>query len=531
MKKILLALAVVLIAVMAMVGCQRETRPAASSGGGAITVEIFDRGMDGGRSNAADNAWTKWIQEKVKADLNIDVTFIPVGRWSENVDIVNLMASGSAPDLCYTYNTEMISQFRQMGGILDLAPYIDQYLPDFRRLLGPDPALQGQDLVYRDRDPVTQSVYSVPSVVVNNPQRNMFIRKDWLDILGLQMPTTTQQFYEALIAFRDNADRLPGSGGNRVIPFGQDSDARWGLAQIVYAHFDIFSNRQDNRNFWIQNFSDRPITVDGYKEGLRIANRWFNEGLIYNDFPLMTVADDFFNLLKTGRVGAYSGNWDHPFRTDNNINGDLARNVPGAQFVPIDPIAVNGVTHKFVSDKPGLRIFIPSNSSNPVAALQYLNWLSKFENYNFIQIGHAGINHNMVGGVPQIIPASAGHEWIQNSANNIDITIPMNGIELGSPELNARVLALGYSGTAPELIVQAFSMSTANGRAPVVYQAITTLDGVYGQTLRDKADALIAQAVRAPIAQFDSVWDAGMRDYLQSGAQEIMDERARLWPR
>jgi len=529
MKKILLALVIVLMAVLAVTGCKKQT-PAGPVGGGAITVEIFDRGMDGGRSNAADNAWTKWIQQKVKADLNLDVTFIPVGRWSENTDIVNLMASGSAPDLCYTYNLEMISQFRQMGGILDLAPYIDQYLPDFKRLLGADPALQGQDLVYRDRDPATRSVYSVPSVVINNPQRNIFIRKDWLDILGLPLPATTQQFYDALVAFRDNADRLPGSGGrSRVIPFGQDSDARWGFAQVVYAYFNI---NQSDRDFWIQNFSDRPITVDGYKEGLRLINRWFNEGLIYNDFPLMTVADDFFNLLKTGRVGAYSGNWDHPFRTDNNINGDLARNVSGAQFVPVDPIqASDGITRKFVSDKPGLRIFIPSNSANPTGALQYLNWLSKFENYNFLQTGQAGINHNMVGGVPQIIAAPAGHEWIQNSANNIDMTIPMNGIELGSPEMNARVLALGYSGTSPDLIVEAFRMSTVNGRAPVVYQAVTTLDGVYGQTLRDKADALIAQAVRATTAQFDSVWDAGMRDYLQSGAQEIMDERARLWPR
>ena len=531
MKRIGFVLVILMIASTFVFASGATQQAATASGEGALTVEIFDRGMDGGRSPVANNAWTNWIKQKVKADLNIDITFVPVGRWSETTDIVNLMASGSAPDLCYTYNTEMISQFRQMGGILDLAPYIDQYLPDFKRLLGSDPALQGQDLVYRDRDPNTRQVYSVPSVVVNNPQRNMFIRKDWLDTLRLPMPTTIQQFEDTLKAFRDNAARLPGGGAGRVIPFGQDSDARWGFAQIVYAHFDIFANRQTNRDFWIQNFSDRPITVSGYKEGLRLVNRWFNDGLIYNDFPLITVADDFFNLLKTGRVGAYSGNWDHPFRTDNRINADLALNVPGAQFVPIDPIVVNGVTHKFVSDKPGLRIFVPANSKNPVGALKYLNWLSRPENYQFLQVGNIGINHNMVDGVPQMITAPAGHPWIQNSANNIDMTIPMNGIERGSAEQNARVLALGYPGTAPELIVQAFEMSTKNGRAPVVYSAVTTQDGVYGQTLRDKADALIAQAVRAPVAQFDSVWDAGMRDYLQSGAQAVMDERSRLWPR
>jgi len=529
MKKALLALVIVLVTVLAVTtGCQRKA--AAPSGPTQLTVEIFDRGMDGGRSMAYDNAWTDWIKAKVLADLNIEVTFIPVGRWSENTDIVNMMASAGAPDLCYTYNTDMITNFRLQGGILDLTPYIEQYLPDMKRLLGADPALQGQDLIYRDKDPATGRVYSVPSVVVNVAQRNLFIRKDWLDILGLPLPTTTAQFHSALVAFRDNADRLPGSGGrSNIVPFGQDSDARWGFSPIINAFFD--PNISD-RDFWIHYFSDRPIAMPGYKEALRMINEWYNEGLIYRDFPLMRVADDFFNMLKSGRVGAYGGNWDHPYRADNAIQTDLQRNVPGAQFVPIDCIqSSNGVTRKLISDKPGLRIFVPAFAKNPIGALQYLNWLSKPENYNFLQIGTPGVNHEIVNGVPSAIARPAGDPWIMNSSNNIDMTIPMNGIELGSAELNARVLALGYANIAPEVIVNAYAISTRNGFAPVVYQAVTELGAVYGQTLNDKADAMIAQAVIARTADFDRTWDAGMRDYLQSGAQEVMDERSRLWPR
>ena len=105
----------------------------------------------------------------------------------------------------------------------------------------------------------------------------------------------------------------------------------------------------------------------------------------------------------------------------------------------------------------------------------------------------------------------------------------MNGVEMGSPELNARVLAFGYGNTPPETIVNANALSIINGKAPVVYQAATTKDGIYNQALADKADALIAQAVIARPADFDRVWDAGIRDWLQSGAQEVMDERASLW--
>jgi putative aldouronate transport system substrate-binding protein len=36
----------------------------------------------------------------------------------------------------------------------------------------------------------------------------------------------------------------------------------------------------------------------------------------------------------------------------------------------------------------------------------------------------------------------------------------------------------------------------------------------------------MAEAVTAPPAQFDRVWDAGIANWLQSGGQVIKDERA-----
>ena len=527
MKRLVTILVVLLMASALMfMSCNRQ--PAASAGAAAsIVVEVFDRGTDGGRSNAIDNEWTRWIQEKVKKDLNIDVTFFPVGRWSEDTDIVNLMASGSAPDLCYTYNTAMISSFRDQGGILDVTPYIDRLLPDMKKLLGRDPAIQGQDFIYRDRDPVSGKQFSIPSYVIEErlAQRNIFIRKDWLDKLGLPLPRTTQEFYNALVAFRD---RDPGNvGRNNVIPFGQDSDGRWGFAPIANAFVDPKLSPRDE---WVNGWGRAQILLPGYKEGLRMINQWYNEGLILRDFPLLRITDDYYNLLKTGVVGAFAANWDIPWRQDYKIADELAQNIPGAQFVPVDCIqSPDGLTRKNISDKPGLRIFVPSFSKNQEAALRYLNWLSLYDNFHFLQVGEAGVNHEIANGVPRTIGTPAGHPWFQNSQNNIDYTMPMNGVEMMNSELTARVLAFGYGNTPPDVIINALTISVTNGKAPVVYQATTTKEGIYGQTLSDKVDALIAQAVTARPADFDRVWDAGIQDYLRSGAQEVIDERASLW--
>jgi hypothetical protein len=148
MKRIMTALIMLLMAAVVFVGCKKQAEQAPTlTSSGKLVVEMFDRGTDGGRTLAYDNAWTNWIKDKVKKDLNIDVTFQAVGRWSENTDIVNLMASRSAPDLCYSYNGGMIDNFRDWGGILNLTPYIDSYLPDLKKLLGEDPVFKTMALM------------------------------------------------------------------------------------------------------------------------------------------------------------------------------------------------------------------------------------------------------------------------------------------------------------------------------------------------------------------------------------------------
>jgi len=243
----------------------------------------------------------------------------------------------------------------------------------------------------------------------------------------------------------------------------------------------------------------------------------------------LKVTEDEYNLLKTGRVGAFAGNWDLPWRTDYKIQEDMAKNVPGANFVAVDCIqAPDGVTRKYMSDKPDRRVFIPAASKNPEAALRYLNWLSKFENFNFLQIGNVGVTHELVNGVPRTIAAPAGSPWIMNSSNNIDLTMPINGVELLDNEKNSRVLALSYGSTPPETIVNAMSVSTKNGKVSPAFAAAQTALGQYGNVLQDKADALLAQAITAPVANFDRVWDTGYRDWLSSGGQAIIDEKTKL---
>jgi putative aldouronate transport system substrate-binding protein len=374
----------------------------------------------------------------------------------------------------------------------------------------------GKDFIYRNQDPQTKKIYSIPSYRVALAQRNIFIRKDWLEKLGMPMPASIDQFHDTLVAFRD---KDPGNvGKSKVIPFLLGRNVWWGLSDFINNSID---RNMSDKDRWINNVHERYLTMPGYKEGVRRMNQWYNEGLIYKDFP---IAQDESNFLKTGVSGAFSGNWDVPYRPDDKVNEELANNVPGAVWVPVDLNLVN----KGMMDKVGLQIFIPAFTKNQTGALRYLNWLAKPENYQFLQRGNEGVNHQIENGVPRTLTRPAGDPWFQNSPNNLDYTMQMNGVEMGSQELNSRVIALSYGNTPAADIVNAYAISVKDARAAPVYQATTKVNQ-YAQTLADKSDALLSQSITAPVARFDSVWDAGYKDWLASGAQEVINERTSLY--
>ncbi len=49
-------------------------------------------------------------------DHNVEVEFVKVPRWTEVEEINNLLAAGTAPDICVTYSYPTILTYADMGG-------------------------------------------------------------------------------------------------------------------------------------------------------------------------------------------------------------------------------------------------------------------------------------------------------------------------------------------------------------------------------------------------------------------------------
>jgi putative aldouronate transport system substrate-binding protein len=492
----------------------------------SITVEIYNRNNDGG-TDPTDNVWTKYIKEQMLEKYNVDVTFVSVGRWSETDDINNLLADGKAPDVCYTYGYNTIIAYANMvdangnPGVIDLAPYMEAY----KDQMGDVIALLGEDNLYYDQDPTTGAVWMIEGIRADVSRITTFIRKDWLDKLGLGLPTTEAEFHDALVAFRDNAELLLGADAEKMIPYTTSTDIGWrnDLLCVSYVPNDV-----DDETLFVYGYDDRHLLYPGYKEGVRVLNKWYNEGLVWKDFGLYndsTVEDD---NMKAGYVGAFMHNWDYPFRNgDDCINANLKRNVgEDAMFVPIDCFPnESGVTVKFMGAAVGSdrKIFFPSTNKEPLASLLYVNFISSEETIKYLQTGLEGTNYILhEDGAYEILPATG--EWVKNSGNNIDYTMTCNGLYLG--EATGATTALSYPGIPADVVIAANLYGKNNGRF-VKHFNVGTIESEteVGSSLTSKRDELLTKAVTASVEEFDAVYDSNMEDYMNAGGQYIIEER------
>ncbi len=487
----------------------------------SITVEVYDRSNDGG-SKPEDNFYTDFIKAGMLRDHNVAVTFKPVPRWTEVEAINNLLAAGDAPDVCVTYSYPTIQTYANMGGVTDMAPYLKQYkdqLPNLWNLLG-------DTNIYYDRNPATGEVWAVEALLFQNNRTSVFVREDWLKKLNMKEPTSMKEFEAMLVAFKNNAKTLLGDNADKMIPFSIGVDVGW-RADILTTSF--VPEKLTDAEAWINGFDDRRLLWPNYKEGIKVLNKWYNDGLIWKDFPLYPIGDKTEdNLMKAGYVGAFIHNWDYPYRDgDNGIAANLKKLVgPDAAYIAVEPFKNDaGKYRKYLSAPVDRKVFFPASNKEPVASLLYLDFLSKLENRKFLQIGEEGVTHEkMADGSVKTIKATGAK--IMNSPSNIDYTIVINGLDLGDPALTTKSLALAYAGVDKRYIEKSWTIQHHDARISASYNfgEIKAEEGM-GPALQEKRNNLLVQSIVAKPAQFESVWTAGFQDYLNSGGQAIINER------
>lgn len=268
-----------------------------------IVSESIEINMTGAKKpDQAD--WNEMIvlQEYAeKTGINVNFEPVPGPGWEEKRNL--LLSSGDLPDAFFKAGLSQsdIVTYGSQGVFIPLNDLIDQYAPNIKAMFDEYPEIK-KSVTAPDGN-----IYVLPQAVNYLAPRieKPWINKTWLDNLGLEVPTTTDEYYQALKAFVEEdpngngqADELGYSGPPRLPRFFEIIRGSFGLGNAGYqsGNFDLDSD--GNVRFY-------PIE-EGYKQMLEYSKKMYEDGLI--DEEIFVQNNNWVGKGQQGIVGSFIAN-------------------------------------------------------------------------------------------------------------------------------------------------------------------------------------------------------------------------------
>ncbi len=251
------------------------------------------------------------ILEKLKEETGKDfeIQWVPDSNYEDRLNTA--FATNSLPEAVFLKNQSSFIQFRD--AIEDEQFWeVGQYLDEFENLS------KLKDTVL-DNTRINGKLYTLYQGRPLSSQ-GLIYRKDWADKLGLEAPTTTDEFMEMARAFTE--DDPDGNGEDDTFGLTDRSDLIYGAFKTVSSWFGT-PNNWGEKNGQLQ----PEFMFDQYKQTMDFFKEMYDNGYINQDFPVTSKTDqqEFF---KNGTAGMYVGSMGDVV----SINNDAVAINPDVEF-------------------------------------------------------------------------------------------------------------------------------------------------------------------------------------------------------
>ncbi len=243
-------------------------------------------------------------------NIHVEYTTILGSAATEKFGL--LLASGDYPDIVDVGAGSGLVQYPggDDAGIddgiwRDLTDLVPIYMPNYRELINQNENARRESITDQGR---YAGIYMLRckygsiedkeiEIVAEPSWLGMVVRKDWLDELGLEIPVTVDDLYNVLVAFKEAGYGRLGMAGNGMIhanvPYVLGA---WGVTNEFYIEEDKAT------------VGYGPVT-DEYREYCSMMNKWYEEGLIYQDFMSNDIGTNGNTLWANGTLGVYAAGW------------------------------------------------------------------------------------------------------------------------------------------------------------------------------------------------------------------------------
>lgn len=321
-----------------------------------------------------------------RLNINLEIEAPPINNYNERLNIV--MASGDLPDIIYLGNTGTMYQgWAKNGLLLRLDEYLENSMPNAKAVL------TDKELAFVRVSGADNGLYSLPRIQTK-PWDNIIYRKDWLDALGLEVPTTPEEFANVMLAFSKNDP-----DGNK-----QDDTYGW-LYNRSMSPFD--------RNI-IHGFGIRPNSVPdengnyelmqaqpGYLEFMDWLRDMYANGAMDPEWYLCKTSEDNDKFF-AGKTGALVTNKQTNHITKYMVTVKEVN--PDAELIVGPPLRQKGQTVSNVYYSPQIwgNYGINAESNHIDKAVEFLDYGYTDECNELLFIGLEGVTYSSFDRVKRV---------------------------------------------------------------------------------------------------------------------------------
>ncbi|GAA0399933.1 hypothetical protein [Paenibacillus motobuensis] len=397
LKKILCILAATTLLAGALVGCssssspkeQEETAPVAEAAQDSnqnpylasekplkLKVHLGTK-----ESGVFKNDWPIFVKAAEMTNVTLEGT-LPntVSDFTETFSVV--MASNQLPDIMQALSSDFL-KFGPEGAFLPLNDLIDGHAPHLKKFLEDNPDVRSA------ASDIDGKIWFIPFIQDGEAEKGWFIRKDWLEKLGLEEPKNVDELHDVLTAFVNDDP----NGNNKKDEVGFfHRNTSLGIEGLMalwngYPGYRVF----DGKVIY------GPLENE-YGVAMENMVQWYKEGLI--DKEIFTRGGKARDILLADNVGGLTHDF---FASTGNYNEQLEGKIDGFQFNPMLPPAdVNGKV-KEPSKRDRARNFgwgISYSNPDPVATIKYFDFWFTEEGRRMANFGIEGDTYTMVDGKP-----------------------------------------------------------------------------------------------------------------------------------
>lgn len=196
---------------------------------------------------------------------------------TEEEEYAKLLASlekgGAAADVLFKANLSREQEYALLdsGAIIDLAPMIDEHMPNLSALFAAHPEWKKTVALEDGR------IASLPLLNEHERQAAMWINKDWLKLLGLEMPKTLDELTAVLAAINAGDPNGNGKRDERALDLLGVYEMRW-----LLPYFGVVADDYNLARDAAGNIVFAPETPE-YRAFIDQLAAWYDAGILTKD--------------------------------------------------------------------------------------------------------------------------------------------------------------------------------------------------------------------------------------------------------